>query len=108
MSGSSINESIVGTGQSQQETFEPETDYIPPRRGFNVEWLKAETGEGDVEDYLNHPLNASNNRFLAQILRGLTGMFGSMRFAVADIIIGVMDYMKERKKEAVPNVDQLR
>lgn len=63
--------------------------------------LTAETGEGSVEDYLSHPLNYNNSRSLAQIIRGVTGIFGDLRLAIVDIVIGT--YSMFTKKEGASN-----
>jgi hypothetical protein len=58
--------------------------------------LKSETGEGTIQSYSNHPLNTKNNDYVGQILRGLTGMMGSLNFAILDIILGCFGLSKER------------
>jgi hypothetical protein len=66
---------------------------------FNVDltFLKAETGEGEITDYKTHPLNFTSTDSLSRIIRGLTGLFGSLNYAVVDIILGVLEYAKEKK-----------
>ncbi len=53
----------------------------------------VETGPGEVEDYIQHPLNFGKSAGVAQVLRGLTGLaaaFGvaSLRLALLDIGLG--------------------
>lgn len=61
------------------------------------EWLKAQTGAGSVDDYLEHTLNFNNSRSLARIIRGLSGIFeNGLNYAVVDIVMGVFEFSKER------------
>lgn len=64
-----------------------------------LEILKKPTGEGDITDpiYMQHPFNYDGKKSTARILRGLTGMLGNINFAVADIILGVIEKWQERK-----------
>lgn len=77
-------------------------EQVPEQSGFkfNFSFLTTETGEGAIEDYLDHPLNFNGSKSMAQILRGLTGLFGSLKLAVIDIAIGGMNFVKERKTSA--------
>lgn len=67
-------------------------------------WSKlftAETGPGEIEDYVTHPLNPAHSTGLAQMLRGMTGLFGkSLRLALADIILGGARFVMERRAAA--------
>jgi hypothetical protein len=66
----------------------------PPR--FQIpEFLKAPTGAGAVEDYINHPMNIKKNEHFARVLRGLTGMFNSLDYAIIDVVIGALGFMKK-------------
>lgn len=56
------------------------------------DFLLAKTGPGNIESYINHPLNVKDNAGLAQIIRGLTGMFNSLDYAVVDIIVGAFRF----------------
>lgn len=60
-------------------------------------FLTAETGEGAIGDYIEHPLNFAKSKGLARILRGFTGIFGSLSLAVIDIALGTLEFSKERK-----------
>lgn len=60
-------------------------------------FLTAETGEGAIGDYIEHPLNFAKSKGLARILRGFTGIFGSLSLAVIDIALGALEFSKERK-----------
>lgn len=58
--------------------------------------LTAETGPGGVEEYVDHPVNYNSSKGLAQLIRGLSGVFGNLNLAVIDIAIGAMRFSKER------------
>lgn len=77
-------------------------DLYGPRLDFT--WIKAKTGPGSIEDYINHPLNMSGSRGVAQMLRGFTGLAGDLDLAVIDIGLGLVEVLKEKKNEAV--IDQ--
>lgn len=64
---------------------------------FNLEWLKTPTGDGAIEEYIEHPLNFFKSKGFAQILRGATGFFGNLKLAVIDIVLGILQFAKERK-----------
>ena len=68
-----------------EQTQEPQyrlSDFIP-----NFDFIFSETGSGSVEDYMEHPLNGANSRGVAQMLRGFTGLCGSLNYAVIDITL---------------------
>jgi hypothetical protein len=62
-----------------------------------LNFLKSKTGTGTIESYNNHPLNFKNNHFLSQVIRGLTGLIGSLDLALIDVVIGTIGYFKEVK-----------
>lgn len=70
------------------------------------DYLTTKTGEGSVLEYLNHPLNFDQSPALARILRGITGFLGETDFALADIIIGLLEFLqKKTKKEGKEEAD---
>jgi hypothetical protein len=73
--------------------------------GFDFDLFKAETGEGRIEDYLEHPLNFNNSKPMARVIRGLTGMFDNLNLAIIDIVIGGLEYVKSRSKAETPKTD---
>lgn len=74
-----------------------------PGRSFDFSFLKAKTGPGPIDDYIDHPMNFNGGRAAAQILRGLTGLLGALDLAIIDILIGTIQAINERKKaEAAP------
>lgn len=64
---------------------------------FIFDMLKAKTGSGTIESYNLHPLNFNNSKSIGQIVRGLSGMFGSLDFALIDIFVGILSIFKERR-----------
>ena len=62
----------------------------------DLSFLAARTGDGAVEEYLNHPLNFDGKSSTARILRGATGLCGQLDYAVIDIALGVIEKIKEK------------
>lgn len=90
-----------GLGAATPEMPPEEPQQASGGLGFDFSFLLKETGRGAIEDYLEHPLNGKRSRGLAQVLRGATGLFGEgLRAALADILFGGMEYMRERRLEA--------
>lgn len=74
------------------------TEMQMQKIGINLDWLKAPTGEGDISDYLDHPLNFKKSEGLAQILRGVSGFAGhNLKYALIDILIGAFKFRSELK-----------
>lgn len=61
-------------------------------------FFKKETGEGDLDIYLNHPLNIKQTKGMCHILRGLSGLFGNLKNAIFDIVIGILKEFYKNKK----------
>lgn len=75
---------------------------------IDLSWIRAKTGPGSIEDYINHPLNGTGSRGVAQILRGATGLAGDLDLALIDIGLGLVEVIKEKRvggaaREAVAN-----
>lgn len=72
----------------------------PEVQGLKIDFsfLKTPTGEGEIEDYLNHTLNFNKSVGLARIIRGLTGFMGNINLAVVDILLGVLEFSKGKPK----------
>lgn len=73
----------------------------PSGSGFGIPMpdlsiILAKTGSGSIEDYIDHPLNRSGSRGLAQMIRGITGILGETDFAIVDIALGALEYTKEK------------
>lgn len=60
------------------------------RRTLDLSWLKVETGQGEISDYMDEPLNFTKKEGMARVLRGATGYLGTVRFAILDIVVGLM------------------
>ncbi len=70
---------------------------------FDLSILKTKTGEGSIETYIEHPLNFNKSKGMAQMIRGLTGLFGALDLALIDIFVGLMQISKDKKVGA--NID---
>lgn len=62
----------------------------------DLSFLAAPTGEGSVESYIDHPLNWDKRQSTARILRGCTGICGSLDYALVDIALGIIQKIKEK------------
>lgn len=62
----------------------------------DLSFLAAPTGEGPIEEYMQHPLNFDNKKSTARILRGCTGICGNLDYAIIDIALGVIEKIKEK------------
>lgn len=87
---------------AQDGTTKQDFPSPPPEEKAPDVWeiLKKETGPGTVDSYLAHPLNVTGSNGLAQVLRGLTGLLGSLNYAVVDIIMGMFRALMEGRKNA--------
>lgn len=63
--------------------------------------LRAETGEGSIGDYIEHPMNFNQSKSVARILRGLTGIMGNLNLAIIDVGLGVLELFKGEKKNVL-------
>lgn len=86
---------------NEMPTIEPIAVQEPQQSSRMQEILNkimtAETGDGSVGDYIEHPMNFLKSKGLARVLRGLTGIFGSLSLAIIDIAVGALEFSKERK-----------
>ena len=100
------NEEIEGQIEIDNMEF-GQNDSIPPETPNQtgevlqqiIDFVKTPTGEGKIEDYTEHPLNYDNKESTAQILRGLTGLFGDLKLAVIDVGIGMFRKFGRGKQE---------
>lgn len=90
------NNEIKSDELSRENGYPNEGSEQPKQNSF---WsmLKSETGEGSIQSYSNHPLNLKSNDYVSQIIRGLTGMIGSLNFAIIDIFLGGFGLFKEKR-----------
>ena len=61
-------------------------------------FLLSPTGPGPIEEYTDHPLNYDRSSSTARILRGLTGIAGSLDYAIIDIGLGLIEKIQDKKK----------
>ena len=79
--------------------FKEEPAPGPGGMSIDLGFLFAETGEGSIDDYVDHPMNFNSSKGLAQVLRGLTGMFFDLKLAIIDIVLGSFKMVMEGKAE---------
>jgi hypothetical protein len=102
-----IAEAEVGTEpkltgpQIEEEMQQPEPNRM---NELFSRIFTAETGEGSIGEYIEHPMNFNKSYGLAQMLRGVTGIAGNLKLAVIDIGFGFLRFSKERK-EVINHVD---
>lgn len=109
-----INEAAKTAIEEEELTFDDLGEYmeVDPQPKANTRLsdflpdlsiLTAKTGEGSIEDYINHPLNFKGSRGMAQMIRGFTGIAGELDYAIIDIALGAFQYTKEGKAANVLN-----
>lgn len=80
-------------GWDGDETSPPVSDPPQGQGQGEPSWQKiltAAPGPGAIEDYLIHPLNFRKSEGLGQIIRGLTGILGSLEYALVDVFMGFL------------------
>jgi hypothetical protein len=86
--------------------FEPMIEEPLVKRSFiDFEKFKAQTGQGDLSEYKNHPLNWNQSKPVARIIRGFTGLLGELNFAVVDILIGFFEMTSKKKGLSTDGTD---
>lgn len=88
----------MGASDYQEEPTAGGDRFAMPDLSF----LAARTGEGSVDEYINHPLNFDNRASTARILRGCTGLCGQLDYALIDIALGVIEKIKEKGEKNKP------
>lgn len=109
MQRTTIDEAVQGQGVSENEFDENVVSPTPPQESgikFDLSFLKTPTGDGEIEEYMSHPLNFMKSRGFAQILRGVTGFTGNLKLAIIDIVFGAFNFIKERRQDAGSNIPQ--
>jgi hypothetical protein len=87
----------LASDQEQEQDPIREATFEQSTPSFQLpSFLTAPTGEGSIASYLDHPMNYNNSDGMAQVIRGLTGMFGSLNKAAIDIVLGVMRMRKPK------------
>ena len=95
------------TAENAAPEFETAESYGGPRYTLpNLDFLKAPTGPGAIEDYIDHPLNFDGEKSTARIIRGCTGIFGALDFGLTDIILGVVEKIHEKNKGKKENANR--
>lgn len=94
-----IDEQVNGMVDEPEVTQEEQAPEEQQSGGFSIDFgfLKTPTGEGTIEDRLDHPLNPHRSYGVAQILRGVEGFTDTLRLAILDIGLGAAELMKERR-----------
>lgn len=80
---------------------EEESGFFEMPKIPDLSFLKAKTGSGSIEDYMQHPLNFKKSPGAAQMIRGFTGMLGDLDLAVVDITLGAFELAKEKRANAI-------
>ena len=95
--------------QPLEDQTQPQQEQAQQLPKFNFDFLRVPTGEGAIEDYIDHPLNAEQSKGVAQILRGFTGIAGDLKLAILDITLGFINVLKEKRpiKESSGNPAKL-
>ena len=65
--------------------------------------LKSKTGPGEIEEYIDHPINFKKSKAVAKILRGIEGIFGALDLAIIDILIGSLELIKNNRQKKAQN-----
>jgi hypothetical protein len=78
----------------------------PPRPSWWDRLITAETGEGPIASYRDHPINFTGDDGGARLARGLTGLFENLNLAVVDLIVGAVQLLWKKPAPVVdsPNV----
>lgn len=94
-----------------QAAEQPEVDELPeipaadPPAGPGIleRLFAAETGPGDIDGYMNDPLNLTDDKGGAQVARGLTGLLNLGRLAIIDLVVGGVRIFLAARKRGVPS-----
>ena len=95
-----LNDAMAQMAEDQEnfpEEQEEEGGFFELPKMPDLTFLKAKTGSGSVEDYMQHPLNFKNSQGAAQMIRGFTGMLGDLDLALVDITLGAFELAKEKR-----------
>lgn len=101
MSGDYLDKPIGVPVEEEPAAFgvNPEDEQPEERPGisFDLGFLRTRTGQGTIEERINHPLNFAHSRGVAQVIRGLEGFFDSLDLAIIDIVMGIVEVIKEKR-----------
>lgn len=91
--------SADGSPQSAPTTTQEKKPEIPSILRF----LKVKSPDTPLESYKNHPLNFLKSEGLGQVIRGFEGLFGELKYAIVDIVIGGIRLFFEKRHENLNN-----
>lgn len=60
-------------------------------------FLKAQSVDRPIEDYMEHALNFDKKKSTGRIIRGLEGFLGALNYAIIDVIMGMIEKSREKK-----------
>jgi len=101
-----MNEKTIEQQIQEEQTGIPvmpegETQAVSEESSINLaDIMTRPTGEGQIEDYLQHPLNLDSTLSSAKIIRGLTGLIGGINYWWTDVIIGIWQKWQEKRQES--------
>lgn len=64
---------------------------------IDFSFLMKKTGPGQIEAYIDHPMNPKRSKGRARFLRGCTGMAGDLDLAIIDIVLGAFEMIMEKR-----------
>ena len=92
------DEQATAAAEAAAETIPEEAAPVGRLPVPDFSFLLSPTGPGPIEEYTDHPLNYDRSSSTARILRGLTGIAGSLDYAIIDIGLGLIEKIQEKKK----------
>ncbi len=87
-----ILEEFAGAGEPT-----PEPAPVDNLIKIDFSFLMKKTGQGEVENYLGHPMNPKKSKGRARFLRGCTGIAGDLDLAIIDIMLGSFEMIMEKR-----------
>ncbi len=87
------------------ETMGPVVDEAVPNGMLRIDFsfLLKKTGPGNVETYLDHPMNPKRSKGRGRFLRGCTGIAGDLDLAIIDIALGGFEMVMEKRSGNEPD-----
>ena len=73
---------------------------VNAQSGFRMpalDFLKAQSVDRPIEEYIEHALNFDKKKSTGRIIRGLEGFLGALNYAIIDIIMGLVEKSREKK-----------
>lgn len=95
-------EDDMGTAKGTPKTDENQAPVFQKKPNINFnqvkEILSKKTGEGGIEERIDHPLNFNKSSWLARIIRGLEGLLLNLDTWWADIVLGLIEGVTKKGK----------